>query len=329
MDTSTINLLISVGALILGLVTWFIYQRKTKGAREEKEERAYKETRASLIKLLAQGEGEVETSVVDAIIKNKYKTCGLDVAPIDIVSKILDDVVVEFTDSIFIPPKRSKDLIKKTMLLKERLEGRKLDLKEALKDWRSVSIPAIILRLSAMASAILFFGLLVVTVSLVFVSGAAENALMYLIAILVLTLIAVFSDFKASLDRREKSAQYLHSVLEDNAIKTLKEILPNADIERNARIEQQGQLAEVDLVIEEDGQKLPVEIKHGSIKTHTIDQIADVMQKIGSNKGLMITTSRLGDEVKNLSRQRSIIVIDEVTSQRDIINGLKNTKLFD
>jgi uncharacterized membrane protein YiaA len=329
MDTSTINLLISVGALIFGLVTWFIYQRKTRGAREEKEERAYKETRASLIKLLAQGDEEIEASVVDAIINSKYKACGLDVAPIGIVSKILDDVVAEFTDSIFIPPERSKYLIKKSMLLKERLEGRKLDLEEALKNWRSVSIPAIILRSSFIASAILFFGLLVVIISLVYVSGAAENSIMYLIAILVLTLIASFSDFKASWDKRRTSAQSLYSVLEDNAIKALKEILPNADIERNARIEQEGQLAQVDLVIEENGQKLPVEIKHGFIKMHTIDQIADVMQKIGSNKGLIITTSRLGDEVKNLSRQRSIITIDDVTSQRDIINRLKNTKLFD
>jgi len=329
MDTSTINLLISIGALILGLVTWFIYQRKTKGAREEKEERAYKETRTSLIKLIAQRDGEVETSVVDTIIKSKYRACGLDVAPIDIVSKILDDVVVEFTDSIFIPPERSKDLIKKTMLLKERLKSRKLDLEEALKNWRSVSIPAIIFRLSAMVAALLFFGLLIVTLSLIFVSGAEKSSLMYLVAILVLTLIALISDSKASLDKRKRSAQYLHSVLEDNVIKVLKEILPNAVIKRNARIEQQGQLAEVDLVIEENGQKLPVEVKHGSIKTNTINQIADVIQKIGSNKGLMITTSRLGDEVKNLSRRRSIIVIDEVKSQRDIINGLKNTKLFD
>jgi len=329
MDTNTLNLLISAGALIFGLVTWAIYQRKTKGAREEKEERAYKGTRASLIKLLAQGDGEIETSVVDAIINSKYKECGLDVAPIDIVSKILDDVVVEFTDSIFIPPERSKDLIKKTMLLKERLEGRKLDLKEASKNWQSVSILLIVLRLIYIALFGFAFGLFVVLLSVKYVSGATENFVMYLLASLLLTLILVFSDFKASWNKRKESGQYLHSVLEDNAIKALKEILPDADIERNARIEQECQLARVDLVIEENGQKLPVEIKHGFIKMHTIDQIADVMQKIGSNKGLLITTSRLGDKVKNLSRQRSIVTIDNVTSQRDIINGLKNTKLFD
>ena len=93
MDTNTINLLVSVGALVLGLITWFIYQRRTKGAREEKEERAYKETRASLTKLLTQGDGDVETSVVDTIINSKYRECGLDVAPIDIVSEILEDMV--------------------------------------------------------------------------------------------------------------------------------------------------------------------------------------------------------------------------------------------
>ena len=329
MDTSTINILISIGTLIVGLITWYLYQRRTKGVREEKEERAYKETRASLIKLLAQGEGEVETSVVDAIVNSKYRQYGVDIAPIEIVSEILEDVVVEFTDSIFIPPGTSKDLIKKTMLLKERLERRKLDLEEALKTWRSVSITLIISRSLFMASCVLGIGLLAVVLSLVYIRGAAESYIMYLIVIIVLTLAVGLSDFKASWDKRKKSAQYLYNVLEDNAIKALKEILPNADIERNARIEQQGQLAQVDLVIEENRQKLPVEIKHGSIKMHTIDQIADVMQKIGSNKGLIITTSRLGDKVKNLSLQRNIIAIDDVTSQRDIINGLKYTKLFD
>lgn len=329
MDINTINLLVSIGALIAGLVTWFIHQRRTTGAREEKEKRAYKETKASLIKLIAQGDGEVETSIVDAITNSRYREYGLGVAPIDIVSKILDDVVVEFTDSIFISPERSRDLIKKTTLLKERLQGRESDLEEALKNWRSVSIPAIIFRLIAILSFALVFGSLVAILSLVYVSGAAQNFIMYLISILVLALAVGFSDFKASWDRRRRSAQSLCSALEDNAIKALKEILPNANIERNARMEQEGQLAQVDLVMEEKGQKLPVEIKHGFIKMHTIDQIADVMQKIGSNKGLIITTSRLGDEVRNLSRQRSIIAIDDVTSQRDIINGLKNTKLFD
>ena len=139
MDTSTINLLISIGSLLVGLLSWYFYNRKTKGVREEKERTADKEVKTALTRLMAQGNMELEISIVDAIVNSKYREYGLDFAPISKLPNILDDLVAEFAEHALIPLKVSQDLIKKAMLLKKKLEGRKLDLEEATKNWRRLS----------------------------------------------------------------------------------------------------------------------------------------------------------------------------------------------
>lgn len=329
MDTSTINLLVSIGALLLGLVTWIVYQRTTKGAREEKADRAERETKATLTRLLAQGDTAIDISVVEALMNSKYRERGLDVAPINRLPNILEDLIVEFAENVFIPYETSQNLIKKTMFLKEKLEGRKLNLEEATKDWRRFAIPVIVFRIIYMTAMVLAFGLFVVILALAFVKGAAENLSMYLIALLVLTIAIIFTESKRLREERSESARLLHSVLEDNAIKTLRDSIPSADIERNARIEVDGQIAQVDFFVQSNGEKLPVEVKHGAVSSQTIEQIADVMGKVGSNKGLLITASKLRQEVKQLARRKSVIVIDDVASEADIVEGLRNTKLFD
>ncbi len=328
MNISNINLLISIGSLSVGLLSWFFYNRKTKGARAEKERTADKEVKAALTRLLAQGDTELEISIVDALVNSKYRECGLDVVPIDKLPNILEDLVAEFAENILIPYEVSQDLIKKTMLLRKKLEGRKLNLEKAAKNWQRLSIPAIVLRVIYIAAIALVFGLLVVIFALVFVNGAAENLSVYLIALLILTLTLIFTEAKTLWEKRGKSARHLHGVLEDSVIKALRDSMPNADIERNARIETDGQIAQVDLVIQSNGEKLPVEVKHGAVSYRTIEQIAEVMRKMGSNKGLLITASKLREQIREFARQKSVIIIDGVTSETDIVDGLKNTKLF-
>jgi len=328
MDTSTINLLISIGSLLVGLLSWYFYNRKTKGVREEKERAADKEVKAALTRLLAQGNMELEISVVDAIISSKYRGLGLDVAPTDKLPTILEDLIAEFAEHTLIPFEVSQDLIKKTMLIKGKLEDRKLNLEEATKNWRRVSIPAIVLRVIYTAAVAFVSGLFVVIFALAFVSGAAENFSMYLIALLILTLALIFTESKTLWEKRSKSGRHLHSVLEDNATNILRGSIPNGDIERNARIETDAQIAQVDLVVHSNGDKLPVEIKYGAVSSHTIEQIAEVMKKMGSKKGLLITASKLKEEIKELARQKSVIVIEGVTSEQDIISGLRSTKIF-
>jgi len=64
------------------------------------------------------------------------------------------------------------------------------------------------------------------------------------------------------------------------------------------------------------------------VSSHTIEQIAEVMKKMGSKKGLLITASKLKEEIKELACQKSVIVIEGVTSEQDIISGLRSTKIF-
>jgi hypothetical protein len=83
MDTNTLNLIVSIGSLLVGLASWYFYNRKTKGVKEEKERTADKEVKTALTRLLAQGNGEIEISIIDALVNSTYREHGLDVPPID------------------------------------------------------------------------------------------------------------------------------------------------------------------------------------------------------------------------------------------------------
>ena len=328
MDTSTINLLVSIGALLVGIVTWFIYQRRTKRVREEKEARADREIQDTLTRLLTQGSGNLDISVLEALMNSKYRALGLDMLPIDKMRIILENLIAEFTGNIFIPYEIGQDLIKRVLLLKDKFEGRKSNLEEVVGNWRRLSIPKIIFRVVSLTVIALASGLFVVILALLFVTGAAETMVTYYIAILLATLMIIYTESKTLQEKRSKSGRQLHNVLENNIIKIFRDSEPSASVERNVRIEADGQIAQVDLVMKSNGEKLPIEIRQGNVSIHTIDQIVEVMNKMDSNKGLLITTSKVRTEIREIARQKSVIVIDDVASETDIVDGLKNTKLF-
>ena len=324
-----VNLAITGVALSVTAVTSYLMHKRLAGARSERVRNARREVVSILTGEFVNSDSEIQTSVVEALLSNKYRDCKVESSTVTELPLIIDDLIAGFTENIFITHKEQQKLVKRALALKQKFESRKSNLEEAIDNWRQSSIPLIAYRLALVLGAGICSGLIVIFLGSIFAPTIMNNLVQLLGILGFATVIFSFAEYNTLKSRRERNSRYLQKALEDTVAKALRTSVRKAVLEQHARVDANGHLAEADLILSVNENKVPVEIKYSSIRQQTIEQIANTMEMMNSKNGLLITTSAVGKRIKELARQKGIIVLENVTSEADIVKGLENTKLFE
>lgn len=73
---------------------------------------------------------------------------------------------------------------------------------------------------------------------------------------------------------------------------------------------------------------LPIEIKAGLVKNQAIDTMVAAMQGLASKRGILITSSQVQEEIRKMANTNNILLIEGVSSEEDLIRGLKDAKII-
>jgi predicted RecB family endonuclease len=96
---------------------------------------------------------------------------------------------------------------------------------------------------------------------------------------------------------------------------------------RNVRIETGKYLVEVDFVIDVNGITLPIKVKHGLVKPESIAAMVAVMNKLATERGMMITTAQVSGRAKKMAMSKNITLLEGITSAEDLTRGLKDADI--
>lgn len=325
----TINLAITGAALSVTAVTSYLLHKKLAGVRSERVKNARREVVGILTSEFVNNDSAIQIPVVEALLSNKYRDCKVESSTVTELPLIIDDLIAGFTENIFITHKERQKLVERALVLKQEFEIRKSNLEETIDNWKQSSIPLIAYRLALVLGAGICSGLIVIFLGSIFVPTIMDNIVQLLCILGFATVLSSFAEYNTLKSKRERNSRYLHKALEDTVDRALRISVRNAVLEQHASVDANGRLAEADLILSVNENKVPVEIKYSSIRQQTIEQIANTMEMMNSKNGLLITTSAVGKRIKELARQNGIIVLENVTSEADIVKELENTKLFE
>lgn len=325
----TVNLAITGAALSVTAVTSYLLHKKLAGVRSERVKNARREVVGILTSEFVNNDSAIQIPVVEALLSNKYRDCKVESSTVTELPLIIDDLIAGFTENIFITHKERQKLVERALVLKQEFEIRKSNLEETIDNWKQSSIPLIAYRLALVLGAGICSGLIVIFLGSIFVPTIMDNIVQLLCILGFATVLSSFAEYNTLKSKRERNSRYLHKALEDTVDRALRISVRNAVLEQHASVDANGRLAEADLILSVNENKVPVEIKYSSIRQQTIEQIANTMEMMNSKNGLLITTSAVGKRIKELARQNGIIVLENVTSEADIVKELENTKLFE
>ena len=319
-------------AAAFGSQYWF-YRKSfgpaTRRIKSRNLEDARKEALTLLSAEMAENKNVVEFFAAKAMIDSTYRKYNVGSIPPAEIQAFFDDLITSFMQNPFISLSRRNELSRTALVLKEALEKREADLGEAIDNWRQVSVFKILMRVVFTLAVGVFAGLttfiLLTLAELAMWDNLVESLWLIVIAA------ALFSSlqYRKAKEKRDESSHNLHMVLEENIARALERHMPNAVVEANVTAGGTRNLVDVDLIINMSGTRVPVGIKHRLLGSKTIEKLANAMERTGSEKGLLVTSSLVGDKTKKLARQKGIIVLDNVASEDQIVNRLKRTKLFD
>lgn len=324
-----INIGIGLGSLIVTGITSYWFYRRSTGVKGEKIKNARKEVVNVLLNELVRSTQDIKPSVVEALLNNKYRDSGINPLAINELPLIIDDLITNIAGDIFIPPRKKDDFVQKVLRLKQCFDKREINLEQAIANWKKSSIFLI-----SIGSAFTFFIGIAFGLATLIIFVILVPSTQLVVVIQTLWLIGLISalfgymQYRIMHVKRNKNSKSLNIVLEHIAIAALRKIIPNATINKHVRINIDNRLAEVDLILVLNENKLPVEIKHRNIQPQTIMQIESVMNIVNARRGLLIMTSVVSNKVKKLAREKGIIVLDQVTSENEIVDYLKDTELF-
>lgn len=316
-------------AATFGISYLFYRMPFTAGIKSRNIKNARKEVVTVLSVEMAKNKGGLELSIAKAIINSTYGEYKVDSIPPTEIQALFEDLITNFTKNPFVSPSRKNELNNKALVLKEGFEKRETDLSKAINNWKQVSIFKISMQVVMILAVGIFTGLGVFMISAVVDPVIWDNFIVTLRLIGIAAALFGFLQYRKAKAKRDESSHNLYMVLEEKVIKALGRHMPDAVLEKNVKVADTGHLIEVDLIMSTNGAKIPVEIKHRLVRTQTIEKLANVMKTIGSRKGLLVTSSSVGNTIRELARQKGIIVLDIVASEDEIINRLKHTKLFD
>lgn len=325
----------SVTGVVVALVTFGIVDWRTRTARRERERRAHKDAVTAIGKLLAEGQARVDLPVIESVLRTKAREYNVNLSIADELPRIVEDVAARFAESEFIPPRTRQNLLKKAFALQPLGESRSPTLKEAVADLEESSrLAASHSRRSTLLSAAVSLLAAIVTLAIIaaFIGVDVIGLLpVYAGAICVaIAAAAVFSLYQASRATRSNEARTLadvHRIFEEMVLDVLGKTMPDAIVQRNVRIETGRYLVELDFIINVNGVMLPIKLKHGLVRRQTIAAMAAVMNKLATERGMIITSVQMADQTKKMAMPRNITLLEGIVSAEDLSRGLKDSKI--
>jgi hypothetical protein len=140
----------------------------------------------------------------------------------------------------------------------------------------------------------------------------------------------VFSLYQASRVTRSKEVRALadvHRIFEEMVLDVLGKTMPEAIMQRNVRIEAGRYSVEVDFIINVNGITLPVKLKHGLVSPQTVAAMAAVMDKLATERGMIITSGQIGARTKKMAMPKNITLLEGIMSAEDLTRGLKDADI--
>ena len=321
--------------IVVALVTFGIVDWRTRTARGERTRRAHKDVVTAIAKVLAQGQARVDLPVIESLLKTKAREYDVDLSITDELPKIVEDLAAGFTESEFIPPRTRQSLLQKAFALQRLGESRRPTLKEAVADLEESSrLAASHLRRNTLLSATVSLLAAIVTLAIAAaLTGANVIELLPVYTGGICAAIAaavVFSLYQASRATRAKEARTLadvHRTFEEMVLEVLGKTMPEAMVQRNVKIEAGKYLVEVDFMINVNGITLPIKVKHGLVRPQTVAAMAAVMNKLATERGMIITSTQGNDRTKKMAIPTNITFLEGIMSAEDLTRGLKDADI--
>jgi hypothetical protein len=325
----------TVTGIVVTLVTFGIVDWRTRSARGERARHARKDVVTAIAKLLAQGQGGVDLPVIESVLKTKAREHDVNLSIADELPKIVEDLVARFTESEVITPKVRQNLLQKVFALQRLGENRRPTLKEAVADLEESSrLTASYSRRNTLLSATVSLLAAIVTLAVIAaLTGADVIGILpvYTGGVCAAIAAAVFvSLHQASRAMKAKEARTLadvHRTFEEMVLDVLGETMPDAVVQRNVRIETGKYMVEVDFVISANGITVPIKVKHGLVKPQAIAFMAAVMNKLATERGMIITSTQVSDRAKKMTMSKNITLLEGITSAEDLTRELKDADI--
>ena len=321
--------------IVVALVTFGIVDWRTRTARGERTLRAHKDVVTAIAKVLAQGQARVDLPVIESLLKTKAREYDVDLSIADELPKIVEDLAARLTESEFIPPRTRQNLLQKAFALRRLGESRRPTLKEAVTDLEECSrLAAGHSRRSTLLSATVSLLAAIVTLAVVaaFI-GADVIGLLPVYAGGICAAIAaavVFSLYQASRATRSKEARTLadvHRIFQEMVLDVLGKTMPEAVVQRNVRIETGRYLVEVDFITNVNGITLPIKLRHGLVRPQTVAAMAAVIDKLATDRGMIITSMQMSDRTRKMAMPTNITFLEGIMSGEDLTRGLKDADI--
>jgi hypothetical protein len=277
----------------------------------------------------------VDLPVIETVLKTKAREYDVSLSIADELPRIVEDTVAMFTESAFIPPRTRQTLLRKAFALQRLDESRRPTLKEAVADLEELArLTAGHSRRNVLLSATVSLLAAIVTLAIItWLAGADVVGLLPFYTGGVGAAIAgavVFSLYQASRATRSKEARTLadvHRIFEEMVLDVLGKTMPGAIMQRNVRIETGRYSVEVDFLINVNGITLPIKLKHGLVSPQTIAAMVAVMNKLATERGMIITPGQIGARTKKMAMPKNITLLEGIMSAEDLARGLKDADI--
>jgi hypothetical protein len=325
MSINPVQLGIVIVSTLVTLYLSYLSYKRVRGAGYEKIRNARREVIAILSNHLAHSKTELQTSALENIFSCKYRDLHVKSVNTTEFPIIIEELTTQIAQDIFLSEEKKRSLIERVTLLRNRFEKRELGLQQAVENWEESSIFKIGFKIVNTLVLSLGAGLTIIILSIVSNIGIVDNLTQLVTLLVVIAGFPSFMQYRLLREERKRSGLYLHNALEDTVASAVRHEVPDASFERSA-LTTDGKIAEVDILMTINEEKVPVEIKHGKVSPTTINQLANTMRMLKSNKAILATSSQAGNKVRELAKSNNIIILDSVVTEDDILKRLRNTR---
>ena len=319
----------------VALVTFAIVDWRTRTARGERTRCARKDVVTAIAKVLAQGQARVDLPVIESLLRTKGREYDVDLSTVDQLPQIVEDLAARFTESEFIPPRTRQNLLQKAFALGRLGEDRRPTLKEAVTDWQeSCRLATSHRRRNVLLSATVSLLAAIVTLAIIaaFLGADVIGLLPFYAGGICAAMAAavVFSLYQTSRATRSKEARALadvHRIFEEMVLDVLGKTIPEATVQRNVRIETGRYRVDVDFIVDVNGIMLPIKLKHGLVRPQTVAAMAAVMNRLATERGMIVTSMQMNDQMKKMAMPKNITLLEGIMSAEDFTCGLKDAEV--
>ena len=328
-------------ALISWLIIWLIsstvkYFSDKKNVHEENNSlKVAHEKATSLLKKILSSPDEqhiLKYKIIETLIINEFKECKISSASIiNKLPDIISDLIAELYRNEYISEIERTRIVHRALTMLKSCQV-KADLRESLKRWKEVSIPASILSvIYAVAGGLLaFFVVMAIYLHIITALGqqpGPQFGQVYWFSLLAIVEIAILTVIRSARQRR-KASKPLINAIEAEVLQLIGCTYHPFQIERNKSLLVGNGWIQADLVMDFDGMKLPIAVFSSSIKQTDIERLEHIMKGLYVQKSLMVTSSKASKNMRILAEARNIAVVDNVISEKDISDRISFVKFF-